>query len=124
MNEVKELPILTNREKQVLEHLLVGESVTGIARKFNLKSNTISTIKINLLKKFRAKNLIDLIKILDKLKINSSEFIHNLSILSNEEKSLKVKNSDSFFEMVNIGGKSFIIEYNHSGNSSIYRKVI
>jgi two-component system invasion response regulator UvrY len=51
---------LSDRETEVLIHLLKGESVKEIANHFNIKSNTVATFKARLFDKIGVSNLIDL----------------------------------------------------------------
>lgn len=126
----KELFIqLSSREKQVLELLLKGLGVSQIALHYTLKCNTISTIKKNILSKFNVKNIVQLIYLLEDIGINISE-IKNINSFNcnnqnegSESSSIKVKNSDMFFELIKIARKDYIIEINKEGVKSIYRKV-
>ncbi len=63
VNELKGLPQLTKREKEIL--LLISEGVTtaGIAEQLSLSPLTIETHRRNLLQKFEVKNVAALIKI-------------------------------------------------------------
>ena len=51
---------LSEREIEVLIHLLKGESVKEIANHLNIKSNTVATFKARLFDKIGVSNLIDL----------------------------------------------------------------
>lgn len=51
---------LSDRETEVLIHLLKGESVKEIANHFDLKSNTVATFKARLFDKIGVTNLMDL----------------------------------------------------------------
>ena len=120
---------LSYREKQVLELLLKGLSVSQIALKYTLKCNTISTVKKNILTKFNVKNIVQLIYLLEDIGINISK-IENINSFNsynqNEESqssSINVKNSDMFFELIKISKKDYIIEINKEGVKSIYRKI-
>ena len=121
--------LLSSREKQVLEQLLNGITVSQIAIKLNLKSNTISTIKKNLLIKFKVKSLIKLIYLLEinGVKVNETENSGSKNyIIENEDKIkdlIQVRNSNSFFELVKIGTKYFVFEINKEGVKSIYKKI-
>lgn len=55
---------LTRNELNIAEQLLVGRSVTQIARESNRKASTISTIKKTILRKTNAKNIIMLGEVL------------------------------------------------------------
>ena len=51
---------LSNREIQVCNLLIIGSSITDIAKILNLKCNTVSTIKKSIFKKTNTINLIEL----------------------------------------------------------------
>ena len=52
--------ILSKREKEVLDLMLQGAQVKDISASLELKSNTISTFKKNILSKIGVKNKIEL----------------------------------------------------------------
>ncbi len=54
---------LSNREVQVCNLLLTGNSTTKIAKELNIKCNTVSTIKKSIFYKTKATNLIELYEI-------------------------------------------------------------
>src|SRR6185436_5332838 len=51
---------LSDRETEVLIHLLKGESVKEIANHFDIKSNTVATFKARLFDKIGVSNLMDM----------------------------------------------------------------
>ena len=55
--------ILSKREKEVLDLMLQGAQVKDISASLELKSNTISTFKKNILSKIGVKNNIELFKL-------------------------------------------------------------
>ena len=55
--------ILSKREKEVLDLMLQGAQVKDISASLELKSNTISTFKKNILSKIGVKNSIELFKL-------------------------------------------------------------
>ncbi len=55
--------ILSRREKEVLDLMLQGAQVKDISASLELKSNTISTFKKNILYKMKVKNNIELFKL-------------------------------------------------------------
>lgn len=55
--------ILSKREKEVLDLMLQGAQVKDISASLELKSNTISTFKKNILYKMKVKNNIELFKL-------------------------------------------------------------
>ncbi len=61
--------ILSKREKEVLDLMLQGEQVKDISASLELKSNTISTFKKNILYKMKVKNNIELFKLAQEHKI-------------------------------------------------------
>lgn len=61
---------LTNREKQVCDLLLMGNSTTQIAEILRIKCNTVSTIKKSIFSKTKVVNIIELY---EKYKIVSME---------------------------------------------------
>jgi two-component system invasion response regulator UvrY len=60
---------LSDREREILELMLMGESVKGISTSLSLKSNTISTYKKLIFYKTGVDNNIDLYKLARKHKI-------------------------------------------------------
>ncbi len=60
---------LSDREREILELMLQGESVKGISTSLSLKSNTISTYKKLIFYKTGVGNNIDLYKLARKYKI-------------------------------------------------------
>ena len=61
--------ILSKREKEVLDLMLQGAQVKDISASLELKSNTISTFKKNILVKTGVKNNIELFKLAQEYKI-------------------------------------------------------
>lgn len=61
--------ILSKREKEVLDLMLQGAQVKDISASLELKSNTISTFKKNILSKTGVKNNIELFKLAQEHKI-------------------------------------------------------
>jgi len=61
--------ILSRREKEVLKLMLQGSQVKDISASLELKSNTISTFKKNILSKTGVKNNIELFKLAQEYKI-------------------------------------------------------
>jgi DNA-binding NarL/FixJ family response regulator len=57
-----EVPVLTRREKEVLEHIAEGMTNNEIAVKLFISVTTVETHRKNLLLKFKAKNVASLIK--------------------------------------------------------------
>ena len=55
--------VLSKREKEVLDLILQGAQVKDISASLELKSNTISTFKKNILYKMKVKNNIELFKL-------------------------------------------------------------
>jgi two-component system invasion response regulator UvrY len=67
---------LSKREFEVINMIFKGVKVSDIAKKLNLKANTISTIKKNIYYKTRVNNDIDLFKLsLEKKFINSDKTV-------------------------------------------------
>ncbi len=60
---------LSKREKEVLDLMLKGAQVKDISASLELKSNTISTFKKNILAKTGVKNNIELFKLAQENKI-------------------------------------------------------
>jgi DNA-binding NarL/FixJ family response regulator len=65
------LNILSKRVREVLDLMLQGAQVKDISASLELKSNTISTFKKNILSKTRLKNNIELFKLAQEHKIVS-----------------------------------------------------
>lgn len=65
------LNILSKRVREVLDLMLQGAQVKDISGSLELKSNTISTFKKNILSKTRLKNNIELFKLAQEHKIVS-----------------------------------------------------
>lgn len=61
--------VLSKREKEVLDLMLQGAQVKDISASLELKSNTISTFKKNILAKTGVKNNIELFKLAQEHKI-------------------------------------------------------
>ena len=61
--------VLSKREKEVLDLMLQGAQVKDISASLELKSNTISTFKKNILVKTGVKNNIELFKLAQEHKI-------------------------------------------------------
>jgi DNA-binding NarL/FixJ family response regulator len=61
--------VLSKREKEVLGLMLQGAQVKDISASLELKSNTISTFKKNILFKTGVKNNIELFKLAQEYKI-------------------------------------------------------
>jgi len=61
--------ILSRREKEVLDLMLQGAQVKDISASLELKSNTISTFKKNILSKTGVRNNIELFKLAQEYKI-------------------------------------------------------
>lgn len=58
-----ELPRLTKREKQILQAIAKGNTSAQIAEQLFISVITVETHRRNLLQKFKAKNMIELVKI-------------------------------------------------------------
>ena len=65
-NQEKELPVLTRREKEVLELIAQGNTNQDIAEKLFISFSTVDTHRTNLLLKFEAKNVAVLINLATK----------------------------------------------------------
>lgn len=65
-SESGEAPILTRREKEVLEHIAEGLTNQGIAEKLFISVTTVDTHRKNLMLKFDAKNVAALIHLAGK----------------------------------------------------------
>jgi DNA-binding NarL/FixJ family response regulator len=61
--------ILSKREREVLDLILQGKQVKDISASMELKSNTISTFKKNILSKVGVSNNIELFKLAQEYKI-------------------------------------------------------
>jgi len=59
----EDLPKLTKREREVLEHLITGESTREIAAHLGISEHTIETHKRNMIEKYHARNTTDLVRI-------------------------------------------------------------
>ncbi len=69
-NPSKELPELTNKEKEVVEYLVEGLASKEIALKLDISSRTVEKHRSNILNKLKVKNTIELIKRLMEQKFN------------------------------------------------------
>jgi len=63
VSELKGIPSLTKREKEILHLISEGITTAGIARQLSLSPLTIETHRRNLLQKFDVKNVAALIKV-------------------------------------------------------------
>ena len=61
-SDLKSAPVLTQREKQILQLIANGETSAAIAEKLYLSPLTVETHRRNLLQKFEVKNVAMLIK--------------------------------------------------------------
>lgn len=59
----KKIPSITKREKQILSSIAEGETSQSIAEKLFISPLTVETHRRNLLQKFEAKNMAELIKL-------------------------------------------------------------
>jgi DNA-binding NarL/FixJ family response regulator len=66
---VGETPVLTRREKEVLEHIAEGLTTNEIAQKLFISYATVDTHRKNLLAKLQAKNTASLIRIAAQMKM-------------------------------------------------------
>jgi len=57
------LSILSNREKEILKHVLAGESSSEIAEKLFLSVNTINTHRRNILKKTGCRSVLEILRV-------------------------------------------------------------
>jgi DNA-binding NarL/FixJ family response regulator len=64
-----EIPVLTRREKEVLEHIAEGLTTNEIAQKLFISYATVDTHRKNVLAKLEAKNTASLIRIAAQLKM-------------------------------------------------------
>ncbi|RPD42021.1 response regulator transcription factor [Chitinophaga barathri] len=62
VSELKQLPQLTRREKEILHLISDGKTTAGIAEELSLSPLTVETHRRNLLQKFEVKNVAALIK--------------------------------------------------------------
>ncbi|WP_346317881.1 response regulator transcription factor [Chitinophaga sp. YIM B06452] len=62
LSELKQLPQLTRREKEILQLISDGKTTAGIAEELSLSPLTVETHRRNLLQKFEVKNVAALIK--------------------------------------------------------------
>lgn len=62
LNDFKELARLTSREKEVLELIATGKTTVEMAEQLYISPFTIETHRKNLLQKFKAKNVAELIR--------------------------------------------------------------
>ena len=62
-NEKDNLPVITRREKEVLELIADGMTNNEIAEKLFISSTTVDTHRKNLLAKFNARNTAELVKL-------------------------------------------------------------
>lgn len=65
-HSIKEVPILTRREKEVLEQIAEGMTNQEIAEKLFISATTVDTHRKNLMLKFEAKNVAALIHLASK----------------------------------------------------------
>lgn len=61
-NDLKTIPSVTKREKQILQKIANGDTTTTIADELFVSPLTVETHRRNLLQKFEAKNVAELIK--------------------------------------------------------------
>ncbi|NSL85787.1 response regulator transcription factor [Chitinophaga solisilvae] len=61
VNELKKIPTLTKREKQILQLVAEGKTTPVMAKELNLSPLTVDTHRRNLLQKFEARNVAELI---------------------------------------------------------------
>ncbi len=59
--------LLSNKEKEVLRHLVTGDSQVNICKKLNIGITTVSTHKGNILRKLKLNNLMELKAMVDNL---------------------------------------------------------
>ncbi|MGJ1194900.1 response regulator transcription factor [Sphingobacterium spiritivorum] len=62
LHDLIELPKLTKREKEILQHIALGKTTTTIADELFLSPLTIETHRKRMMSKFKAKNMAALIK--------------------------------------------------------------
>lgn len=62
LNELKGIPQLTKREKEILKQIAEGKTTVVIADQLSLSPLTIETHRRNLMQKFEAKNVAELIR--------------------------------------------------------------
>jgi DNA-binding NarL/FixJ family response regulator len=63
LDDFKAIPILTKREKEILNMIADGKTSTTIAEKLHLSPNTIETHRRNLMQKFKVNNVAEMIKV-------------------------------------------------------------
>lgn len=68
-SDLKSIPPLTRREKQILRMIVDGHTSGEIAEELNVSPFTIETHRRNLMQKFEAKNVANLLKIAGRLKL-------------------------------------------------------
>ncbi|AFD06691.1 response regulator transcription factor [Solitalea canadensis] len=61
-NDLKAIPSVTKREKQILQKIANGDTTAAIAEELFVSPLTVETHRRNLLQKFEAKNVAELIK--------------------------------------------------------------
>jgi two-component system response regulator FixJ len=57
------IPLLTGRERQVLEHLVAGRANKVIAHELDISPRTVEIHRAHLMKKMQARSLSDLIRL-------------------------------------------------------------
>jgi DNA-binding NarL/FixJ family response regulator len=67
--EKSEVPVLTRREKEVLELIAEGMTNNEIAAKLFISVSTVDTHRKNLLTKFEAKNVASMIKVASRMQV-------------------------------------------------------
>ncbi|EJL75813.1 response regulator [Chryseobacterium populi] len=67
INNTKEIPKITRREKQILKLIEDGKTTAMIADELFISPLTVETHRKNLMQKFNAKNSLELIKIINEL---------------------------------------------------------
>jgi DNA-binding NarL/FixJ family response regulator len=63
LHDLKAIPSLTSREKEILKYIAEGQTSAVIAKQLSLSQLTIETHRRNLMQKFEAKNVATLIKL-------------------------------------------------------------
>jgi DNA-binding NarL/FixJ family response regulator len=63
LHDLKAIPSLTSREKEILKYIAEGQTSAAIAKQLSLSQLTIETHRRNLMQKFEAKNVATLIKL-------------------------------------------------------------
>ncbi|WP_295124035.1 response regulator transcription factor [uncultured Chitinophaga sp.] len=61
LRELKQIPALTKREKQILQCIAAGKTTSVMAADLNVSPLTIETHRRNLLQKFKVKNVAELV---------------------------------------------------------------